>query len=61
VEFAVQTRWCGIMGMAPDRLPRVQHVGERTVVGFGCNGMGMALAPRIGAQVATLVEEWLAA
>ncbi len=55
----IEQRWCGIMGMRPDRLPRVESVEERLVIGFGCNGMGLALAPRIGAHVATLVGDWL--
>jgi len=58
-EVRVEQRWCGIMGMRPDKLPRVEHAGERVVVGFGCNGMGVALAPRLGARVATLVGDWL--
>ncbi|MCS7169826.1 MAG: FAD-binding oxidoreductase [Candidatus Kapabacteria bacterium] len=58
-EVVIEQRWCGIMGMSPDRLPRVEHVGERMVVGFGCNGMGLALAPRLASQVAALVGEWM--
>ncbi len=58
-EVPVEQRWCGIMGMRPDKLPKVEFVGERLLIGFGCNGMGIALAPRVGGQVATLVGEWL--
>jgi glycine/D-amino acid oxidase-like deaminating enzyme len=58
-DVAVERRWCGIMGMRADKLPRVEQAGERVVIGFGCNGMGLALAPRIGAQVAALLGEWL--
>ncbi|GBD06668.1 Gamma-glutamylputrescine oxidoreductase [bacterium HR21] len=58
-DVAIEQRWSGIMGMRPNKLPRVEYAGERIVVGFGCNGMGVALAPRIGTQVATLVGEWL--
>ncbi|MEN3026215.1 MAG: FAD-dependent oxidoreductase [Chlorobiota bacterium] len=51
----IENRWSGVMGMRPEKLPRVERVGERIVVGFGCNGMGLALAPRIAEQVAGLV------
>ena len=59
IEATIEQRWSGIMGMRPNKLPRVEHAGERVVVGFGCNGMGVALAPRLGAHVAGLIGEWL--
>lgn len=49
-------RWAGIMGFGTNKQPVVRHIGKRIVVGFGCNGMGVAIGSSIGAQAAELVE-----
>jgi glycine/D-amino acid oxidase-like deaminating enzyme len=51
-EFSVEQRWSGIMGFHQSKLPIVRRVRERVVVGFGCNGMGVALGSTIGGQTA---------
>ncbi len=55
VAFEVDMRWAGIMGFQSDKSPIVQHISPNVVVGFGCNGMGVAIGSDIGAQAAALV------
>ncbi|MCE7935089.1 MAG: FAD-binding oxidoreductase [Chlorobi bacterium CHB2] len=56
-EFQIEHRWAGIMGFSSTKLPIVQRVGQRITVGFGCNGMGVALGSSIAQQVAELVMQ----
>ena len=50
----IARRWAGIMGFGPEKKPVVKRVGPRTVLGFGCNGMGVALGSLIAEEIATL-------
>ncbi|MDK2125906.1 NAD(P)/FAD-dependent oxidoreductase [Parachitinimonas caeni] len=50
--FTIAHRWAGIMGFTADKLPRVQSIAPQTVIGFGCNGMGVALGAHIASQTA---------
>lgn len=54
-EFSVEHRWSGIMGFHQSKLPIVRRTGENVVIGFGCNGMGVALGSTIGAETAQCV------
>jgi glycine/D-amino acid oxidase-like deaminating enzyme len=54
-EFRVAQRWSGIMGFAEDKQPIVRGISERIVLGFGCNGMGVALGADIAAETAALL------
>ena len=54
-HFQIEHRWAGIMGFSSTKLPIVQRAGNRVAVGFGCNGMGVALGSSIGRQLANLV------
>lgn len=54
-NFQIEHRWAGIMGFSSTKLPIVQRAGNRITVGFGCNGMGVALGSSIGQQVADIV------
>lgn len=51
-SFTIEQRWSGIMGFHASKLPIVQRTHERLVVGFACNGMGVALGSTIGADTA---------
>jgi glycine/D-amino acid oxidase-like deaminating enzyme len=53
----IEHRWSGIMGFAADKQPIVKRVSERIALGFGCNGMGVALGADIAAETATLLCE----
>lgn len=54
-SFRIEQRWAGVMGFSADRKPQVCAVSERVVLGFGCNGMGVALSPEIAAETAALL------
>jgi glycine/D-amino acid oxidase-like deaminating enzyme len=56
-SYRIESRWAGIMGFTADKQPRVERTSERVVVGFGCNGMGVALSPMVAAQTARLMAE----
>lgn len=54
VEYSIDMRWAGIMGFSNSRKPIVQRCSQRITVGFGCNGMGVALGSSIGTQAAEI-------
>jgi hypothetical protein len=43
------------MGFRSDKLPEVRRASARCVIGFGCNGMGVALGSIIGEETASLL------
>lgn len=51
----IEQRWSGIMGFTADKQPIVRHVSERIALGFGCNGMGVALGADIAERMAELL------
>lgn len=52
----IEQRWAGIMGFSADRQPIVRRVSERIALGFGCNGMGVALSAEVAARTARLLS-----
>jgi len=55
-EVQIAHRWSGIMGFSVDKQPIVRLLSERIALGFGCNGMGVALGADIAAQTAQLLS-----
>lgn len=55
-EYKIEQRWSGIMGFSNTKLPIVRFVNARTAIGFGCNGMGVALGSMIGEETANLFD-----
>jgi glycine/D-amino acid oxidase-like deaminating enzyme len=55
LAYTVEHRWSGIMGFRSDKLPEVRRASARCVIGFGCNGMGVALGSIIGEETASLL------
>ncbi len=53
----IERVWSGIMGFSEDRLPRIEELPDlpNVVVGFGCNGVGVARGYRIGQKTAALL------
>jgi glycine/D-amino acid oxidase-like deaminating enzyme len=51
----IEYRWSGIMGFALDKQPSVRRLTDGIVLGFGCNGMGVALGAGIAAETAALL------
>jgi glycine/D-amino acid oxidase-like deaminating enzyme len=54
-DVRIEHRWAGIMGFAADAQPIVRMESERVAIGFGCNGMGVALSAEIAADTAALL------
>lgn len=54
-EVRIEHRWSGVMGFAADKQPIVRMLSDRVALGFGCNGMGVALGAEIAAQTAELL------
>lgn len=53
--FQIEHRWAGIMGFSSSKLPIVQKSSPNIAVGFGCNGMGVALGSETGRETAELL------
>ena len=51
----IAQRWAGIMGFTADKQPMVRRMSQRIVLGFGCNGMGVALGADIAERTARLL------
>ena len=51
----IEHHWPGVMGFAADKQPIVRMLSERVALGFGCNGMGVALGAEIATQTAALL------
>jgi len=47
--------WAGIMGMSAQKLPVVKEMEPGQWAAFACNGMGVALTPMVGEEVAKAV------
>ena len=57
-EPRIDYAWAGLMGFANDHLPRVEAVPGQPhlIIGFGCNGMGVARGYHTGQQTASLLQ-----
>ncbi len=51
--LAIDQRWSGIMGFTPDKKPLITQLYPRVWMVNACNGMGVALSPVIGEQMAS--------
>ena len=55
-DFTVEHRWSGLMGFSGTKQPIIQAVSDRMVVGFACNGMGVALGTSAGTRIANFLD-----
>lgn len=55
-EVKIAQRWSGIMGFSVNKQPIVRRLSSHVVLGFGCNGMGVALGADIAAETAALLH-----
>lgn len=55
-EYAITDRWSGIMGMGSEKMPIVQEISPNVYCAVRMSGMGVALAPVIGEQVAEMMK-----
>ncbi len=56
-EFEIEQRWSGIMAMGSEKMPIVQAVSDQVYACVRMSGMGVALAPVVGEQIAGLVMD----
>ncbi|MCP2038785.1 FAD-binding oxidoreductase [Chryseobacterium sp. HSC-36S06] len=56
-KFKVSHRWSGIMAMGAEKSPVVKAISKRQIVAVRLSGMGVALAPKIGEQVAEMIGD----
>ncbi|HTR28881.1 MAG TPA: FAD-dependent oxidoreductase [Puia sp.] len=54
-HYSIETRWAGIMGMGGEKMPIVRAVNDQVFCAVRMHGMGVALAPVIGEQVAAML------
>jgi glycine/D-amino acid oxidase-like deaminating enzyme len=54
----IEYSWAGLMGFSPDHLPKIEKVPGQPhlMIGFGCNGMGVARGFRTGQKTAALLK-----
>lgn len=55
ISFQVTDRWSGIMGMGSEKMPIVKKISNNIFCAVRMSGMGVALAPIVGEQVAEMV------
>lgn len=54
-DTRIAMRWAGIMGFSEHKQAVVRRVSPRVLIGFGCNGMGVALGADVAARTAALL------
>jgi glycine/D-amino acid oxidase-like deaminating enzyme len=54
-HFEITDRWSGIMGIGSEKMPIVKQVSSNTYCAVRMSGMGVALAPVAGNDVAKLI------
>lgn len=54
-SIRINQRWSGLMGFTVDKQPVVEKLSAHVAVGFGCNGMGVALGADIAQRTAALL------
>ncbi|CAA7385719.1 NAD(P)/FAD-dependent oxidoreductase [Chryseobacterium fistulae] len=54
-DFTIALRWSGIMAMGSEKTPIVKKISTRQFCAVRLSGMGVALAPEIGAIMSSMV------
>jgi len=55
-NYTIDMRWSGIMGMGQEKMPYIQELAPHVFCALGTGGMGVALSPEMGQQVAQLMH-----
>ena len=53
--YTIEHRWSGIMGLGSEKMPIVKKVSDNVFCAVRMSGMGVALAPVVGGQVAKMM------
>lgn len=56
-HYQIENRWAGIMAMGSEKLPIVKELGPNMFCAVRMSGMGVALAPVVGQQIANMMVE----
>jgi glycine/D-amino acid oxidase-like deaminating enzyme len=56
-DIEIERNWQGIMGFSPNKQPVIKNITENIALGFGCNGMGIALGSNTGEKLAALLTQ----
>ena len=56
-QYTVEQRWAGIMAMGSEKLPIIKQLEENVYCAVRMSGMGVALAPVVGRQIAQMMNE----
>lgn len=54
--FTVSSRWSGIMAMGTEKMPIVKKTGENVFCCVRMSGMGVALAPVVADEIASIMQ-----
>lgn len=54
-RFEITDRWSGIMGLGSEKMPIIKKISNNTYCAVRMSGMGVALAPVAGNEVAKLI------
>jgi glycine/D-amino acid oxidase-like deaminating enzyme len=54
-QYIIENRWSGIMGMGGEKMPIVKEAMPNVFCAVRMSGMGVALAPVVGQQVAEMM------
>lgn len=57
-QYSIEQRWAGIMAMGSEKTPIVKEVRPNIFCAVRMSGMGVALAPVVGKQVARLITDY---
>jgi glycine/D-amino acid oxidase-like deaminating enzyme len=55
--FTIDYKWAGIMAFGKNKLPIIQKISDRQVIGARLNGMGIALGSKIADDLSKLLLE----
>jgi glycine/D-amino acid oxidase-like deaminating enzyme len=53
--YTIDYKWTGIMAFGKNKLPLLQRISERQVIGARLNGMGIALGSKIGDELCNML------
>ncbi|HYK55511.1 MAG TPA: FAD-dependent oxidoreductase, partial [Flavisolibacter sp.] len=56
-DYKIESRWAGIMAMGSEKLPIVKELSPNMFCAVRMSGMGVALAPVVGQQIANMMVE----
>jgi glycine/D-amino acid oxidase-like deaminating enzyme len=54
-QYEIEHRWAGIMAMGSEKLPIVKEIEPNIFCAVRMSGMGVALAPVVGQQIAQMM------